>query len=379
MSEAAEAIVVGAGPAGLAVAAAFKARGIEPAILEKADAVGAVWRRHYDRLHLHTDRGHSGLPGLPIPKEYGRYPARDQVVAYLESYARKSELHPVFGAWVREIRRAGGQWRADAGDRSWSAPVVVVATGYADFPHSPTWPGMETFGGDILHSSRYRNPAPFAGKRVLVVGFGNSGGEIALDLAEAGIDVTLSVRGPVRILPREMLGRPILSWTIPQRRLPARLTDFLSAPLIRLHVGSVESLGMIPAAKGPRRMVEEDGRVPLLDVGTLKAIRAGRIKVRGDLAGFEPGRVRFAKSEPEAFGAVILATGFHADLRPLLPDAEGVLNAAGRPYVSGRPTAEPGLFFCGAITVATGQLREFGIEAGRIAEAAAAGRRSRAA
>ena len=175
------------------------------------------------------------------------------------------------------------------GDRSWIAPVVVVATGYADSPHTPTWPGMETFGGDILHSSRYRNPAAFAGKRVLVVGFGNSGGEIALDLAEAGIDVTLSVRGPVRILPREMLGRPILSWTIPQRRLPARLTDFLSAPLIRLHVGSVESLGMTQAAKGPRQMVEEDGRVPLIDAGTLKAIRAGRIKVRGDIAGFEPG------------------------------------------------------------------------------------------
>src|SRR6202044_2593626 len=101
-------------------------------ILERCNAVGAVWRRHYDRLHLHTDRARSGLPGLAIPKVYGRYPSR--------------------------------------------AHVVVVATGLADYPHAPTWRGMETFDGPILHSSSYRDRAPFTGKRVLVVGFGASGG-----------------------------------------------------------------------------------------------------------------------------------------------------------------------------------------------------------
>ena len=103
---------------------------------------------------------------------------------------------------------------------------------------------MESFKGAVLHSSAYRNPAPYAGKRVLVVGFGNSGGEIALDFAEHKLDVTLSVRGPVRILPRELLGLPILSWAIAQRHLPARVVDFVSAPAIRLAVGSIESLGM---------------------------------------------------------------------------------------------------------------------------------------
>ena len=206
MARACDAIVVGAGPAGLAAAACMRVRGLNPVILEKSDSVGSVWRRHYDRLHLHTDRGHSGLPGLPMPSSYGRYPSRAQVVEYLERYAAEFDLKPVFNTAVSAVRRDGRLWRAEAGDKTTGRPLSSLQPDSPTFPYSPTWPGAETFGGPILHSSRYRNPAPFAGKRVLVVGFGNSGGEIALDLAEAGIDVTLSVRGPVRILPRELLG-----------------------------------------------------------------------------------------------------------------------------------------------------------------------------
>jgi cation diffusion facilitator CzcD-associated flavoprotein CzcO len=369
MENSLDAIIIGAGPAGLATAACMRARGLNAAILEKSDAVGSVWRRHYDRLHLHTDRGHSGLPGLAMPPAYGRYPSRAQVVEYLEAYAAKFDLRPVFNTPVHAVRRDGGAWRAEAGENSQSAPVVVVATGWADYPYAPTWPGMETFDGPILHSSLYRNPSPFAGKRVLVVGFGNSGGEIALDLAEAGVDVTLSVRGPVRILPRELLGLPILTWAIAQQRLPARVADVINAPAIRLAVGSIEKLGMTRAAKGPRQMVEEDGRIPLLDIGTVAQIRAGRIKVRGDIASLTPKGVVFAQSQRENFDAVILATGFRPDLRTLLPDATGVLSDAGRPLVSGKPTAETGLFFCGAITSPTGQLREIGLDAARVADA----------
>ena len=113
-----DAIVIGAGPAGLATAAVLRARGLNATILEKSDAVGAVWRRHYDRLHLHTDRARSGLPGLPIPKVYGRYPSRAQVVEYLEAYAAKFDLRPVFNAPVRAVRCDGRAWRAEAGEES---------------------------------------------------------------------------------------------------------------------------------------------------------------------------------------------------------------------------------------------------------------------
>ena len=173
------------------------------------------------------------------------------------------------------------------------------------FPSSPSWPGLETFG-EVLHSSAYRNPKRFRGRRVLVVGFGNSGAEIALDLAEAGVEVAISVHGPVSILPRDLLGLPIVDWAIAQRALPARVVDALNAPVIRLAVGSIEPLGLRRSAKGPRRTVEEDGRIPVLDIGAVAMIRAGRIAVRPDIAALSKDTVRFADGRTEPFGAVIL-------------------------------------------------------------------------
>ncbi len=371
MVQSCDAIVIGAGPAGLAAAAAFRSRGLKATILEKSDAVGAVWRRHYDRLRLHTDRARSALPGLAMPKAYGRYPSRAQVVEYLEAYTAKFNLKPVFNAPVSAVRREGRRWRAEAGENSRSAPIVVIATGWADYPHTPTWPDMETFVGAVLHSSGYRNPGPFAGKRTLVIGYGNSGAEIALDLAEAGIDLVLSVRRPVNIVPRELFGVPILAFPAVEQWLPPGVADTINAPLIRFAIGSTEKLGLKRSKKGPLRSIKEDGRVPLIEIGTLDAIRDGRIKLRGDVMSFGRESVVFKQSPAERFDAIILATGFRPDLRALLPDAKDVLNATGAPLVSGRATAEPGLFFCGAIPSALGQFRQIGIEATRIAAAAA--------
>lgn len=365
-----EAVIIGAGPAGLASAQQFLALGVRPVIFDKADAVGAVWRRHYDRLHLHTPRSLSALPDLPIPAAYGRYPSRLQFVEYLESYTKMFGLKPAFNTVVRSVRRAGQGWRVEAGERTVEAPIVVVATGWADFPNVPSWPGMEAFGGPILHSSAYRNAAPFAGKRVLVVGFGNSGAEIALDLCEAGAEPTLAVRSPVCVLPRDLFGLPIVSYSVAQRLLPARVVDAINAPIIRLVVGALEPLGLRVAAKGPTRIVKEDGRAPVLDIGALAKIRQGKIAVRGGVARFAPRGVVFEDGKFELFDAVILATGFKPDLRALLPDAKGVLDPEGRPLVSDQPSAEPGLFFVGAIATPTGQIRQIRIGAKRVADTA---------
>jgi cation diffusion facilitator CzcD-associated flavoprotein CzcO len=365
-----EAIIVGAGPAGLASAMAIRAAGIEVAVFEKAESVGSVWRRHYNRLHLHTDRKHSGLPGMAMPPAYPTYPSRQQVVEYLESYAARFDIRPVFNTAVSSIRRDGAQWCVHTAQGPICAPVVVVATGIADAPYRPSWPGSEAYRNSVIHSSEYRNPEPFAAKRVLVIGFGNSGGEIALDLADAGVDVALAVRGPVQILPRDLLGLPILTWAILYRPLPARLVDFINAPILRLATGSIEKLGLRRAAKGPRQMVDEDGRVPLIDIGTLDRIRDGSIKVRGGIDRLTPDGVVFADGTSEDFGAIILATGFRPDLRPLVPDVDGVFDRRGMPLLTGQATSAPGLYFCGQITSPTGQLREIGLEARRIAEVA---------
>ena len=362
-----DAIIVGAGPAGLACAATMRAAGLSITVIEKADKVGSVWRRHYDRLHLHTDRKHSGLPGMVMPKTYPLYPTRGQLVEYLERYAARFDIRPAFNSTVSCIRRDGMQWRVELAQGSISAPVVVIATGIADAPYRPLWPGSELYQGPVVHSSEYRNPAPYAGKRVLVVGFGNSGGEIALDLANAGVDGTLAVRGPVQILPRDLLGFPILAWAILYQRLPARLVDLINAPILRLAIGRIEKLGLRRAAKGPRQMVEEDGRVPLIDVGTLDKIRDGSIRICGGIDRLTPDGVVLADAECKEFDAIILATGFRPDLRRLIADVEGVFDRHGMPLVTGQTTKAPGLYFCGQITSPTGQLREIGLEARRIA------------
>lgn len=370
MNQRREALIVGAGPAGLACAVTLARAGFKTTILEKSDRVGAVWHRHYDRLHLHTDRNHSALPEMRMPRAYPSYPSRGQVVDYLDGYAAHFDLGPVFGCTVAKVARDGANWRAETSQGSFAAPVAVVATGWADFPYRPDWPGRDDYRGELIHSSEYRSPAPYRGKKVLVVGFGNSGGEIALDLAEANVDVTLAVRGPVSILPRDLLGLPILTWAIAQRYLPAAVADFIDAPLVRWAVGNTEKLGLKRPAKGPRRLIEEDGRIPLLDVGTVARIRDGAIRIKGGIASFTRGGVVFADSSAADFDAIILATGFRPDLRALLPDAAAALDGNGRPRVSGRTTAAPGLYFCGLIAVPTGQFREIAIEAKRIARLA---------
>ena len=294
---------------------------------DRCDGVNAVYS------------GHGRLPGCQSATPAQLWPLLISKKPILNRKLKPNCPHVrigiFFGDHFTPVRRDGPAWRVEAGENSRSAPVVVVATGWADYPHAPTWPGIETFGGAVMHSSAYRNPAPLAGKRVLVVGYGNSGAEIALDLAEAGIDVTLSVHSPVNVIPRELFGIPILVFPIVEQWLSPRLADAINAPLLRFAIGAIEKLGLKRSAKGPLQAIEEDGRVPLIDIGTLDAIRDGRIKLRGDVASFARESVVFKQSPAERFEAIILATGFRPDLRPLLPDAQGVLNATGAPLVSG--------------------------------------------
>ena len=365
-------IIIGAGAAGLAVSACLKQVGISNFILERSNQVGATWRKHYDRLHLHTDKKNSELPFAPYPSNYPRYPSRDQVVRYLEAYAQHFELDVRFDQQVRSARYEADQWLVQTQDTLHPASNLVVATGYSRKPLRATWPGLESFPGKVLHSSEYVNGAAFKGQRVLVVGFGNSGGEIAIDLHEHGARPGIAVRNPVNVIPRELAGIPILSIGILQSKLPAWLADAVNAPILRLAVGDLAKYGLHKLPYGPVTQIRQDKRIPLIDVGTLRLIRESHIVIYPGVAEVSDKRIRFEGGKEAEFDALILATGYRPRLDDFLQHASSILDQDGTPTSSGKDSASSGLYFCGFDVSATGMLREIAREAKQIAAAIAA-------
>ncbi len=238
-----DAVVIGAGPAGLAVGACLQREGVPCIVLERAESVGSRWRTHYDRLHLHTDKTRSALPYLPFPDAAPTYPSRQEVVDYLDAYAAHFGLEPRFGEEVETVRRHGEGWETVTSRGRYRSRRVVVATGFANEPNEPMWPGREDFGGTVLHSAVYRSGEPFRGLDVLVVGIGNSGAEIALDLAERGARPTLAFRTPTNVIPRDILGIPLLALSRLSMKLPPAWADRLNAPLLRLIFGDLTRYG----------------------------------------------------------------------------------------------------------------------------------------
>jgi putative flavoprotein involved in K+ transport len=289
-----EAVVIGAGPAGLAAAAMLGKKGVETVVLDRAPQVGASWRGHYDRLHLHTIRWLSNLPGMPISRTEGPWVSREGVVRYLESYARDFDLHIRAGVDARSIKRAGDEWSVDTSGGAIRARWVVVATGFNSRPHLPDWNGQDSFQGELVHSSEYRNPQPYREKSVLVVGTGNSGAEICVDLVEGGAAaVSLSVRTPPNILRRDVAGFPNAG----ARRGHAQASRSTGGPADRGHAanhrwGSLEARPPTSSAGdvqqgGPGRPDPDPGR------------RAHRPAQGRDGQGRRPGRrVRRSRGSP---------------------------------------------------------------------------------
>ena len=361
-------VIVGASAAGLAVAACLQRAGAPFVLLEAGHEVGSAWRHHYERLHLHTSKRLSALPHLPFAREVPRYPSRAQVVEYLEGYRARFQLEPRFGQRVVSLARDGEAWLTRTDDARYRSRSVVVATGYTRVPHRPTWPGLESFGGKILHSSEYANGSALAGQRVLVVGFGNSGGEIAIDLCEHGAHPTLAVRGAVNVVPRDFLGLPILAWGIALSVLPLLLADAIAWLVSRLTVGRLDGLGLRKLPYGPMTQIRRHGRIPLLDIGTVARIRRREITVAPGVASFTATGARFSDDSEHAFDAVVLATGYRPQLADFLEPAAEVLDADGVPSLSGAETL-PGLYFCGFYVAPTGMLREIARDARHIAHA----------
>ncbi|WP_392543532.1 flavin-containing monooxygenase [Oryzobacter telluris] len=377
-------VVIGAGPGGLAVAASLRAAGVRAVVVDRAEAVGSSWRRHYDRLHLHTPRRWSALPGLDIPRRFGRWVARDDVVAYLEQYAAHHELDVRLGSAVSRIDRAdatgpdaeGARWVVHLADGSdLTARDVVVATGYNHTPVTPDWPGVEGFTGEVVLARDYRNGRPWAGRDVLVVGTGNTGMEIATDLAEHGATrVHLAVRTPPHIVPRSRLGWPAQGTGILVRRLPPRLVDRVAAMLAVAQEPDLTAHGMPkPEADLYSRLLA--GRVPVQDVGIVDAIRSGRVEPVASVERVEGAEVVLTDGTRLRPAAIVAAMGYRSGLGPLVGHL-GVLSPRSLPVVHGahEPPGADGLWFTGFTNPISGMLRELRIDAERIAARIAASR-----
>lgn len=362
-------VIIGAGPAGLAVSACLRRAGLPHIVVERAYDVAASWNQHYDRLHLHTVKRYSSLPFSPWPREAPLYPSRADMVVYLGRYAEQHRIAPRFGVEVRRVTRDSTRFKVDTSAGGLKPRFVVVATGYNAVANRPEFPGLGGFTGSVVHSEIYRNPQAYVGRRTLVVGCGNSGAEIALDLSEQRIDVAMVVRGPVHVVPRDLFGRPSQETSVLLSRLPVAVRDAIVSPILRLAVGDLSRWGIVRPALGPNRQIEDTGRIPILDIGTIAQVKAGRIRVFPAVQEVLPDRVRFVDGRTEAFDAIILATGYRPGLDRFIHGFESISDERGRPRGLGEETGAPGLFFVGFRTPPTGALREIASEAPRVATA----------
>ena len=362
-------VIVGGGASGLSAAGALRRRGIEAVVLEEDEQLGGTWARRYDRLHLHTVRGFSGLAHYSIPRRYSRYLSREEFVAYLAEYGRQLDLRVVTGCRVQKIQAESDRalsWSAVTQRGDWHSRVIVIATGQYRTPMIPKWDGREAYRGDLVHSSRYRNALPYAGKRVLVVGAGNSGTEIATDLAENGAAfVAVSIRTPPPIVPRDPFGMPIQRTGILLSFLPPAIADRLGLLTSRIVLGDLTRHGLQTA----KWMPFSAHRVPVIDVGFVRALKHGLLQIRPAVARLTAAGAVFADGSAEPYDAIIAATGFGTGLSEMFEGkGKELLNNLDEPIDrSGDPTARPGLFFIGYTHSLRGHLFEANLASRRLA------------
>lgn len=367
-----DSLVIGAGPAGLAAAAELVNRGFSVRVIDGANQVGSSWSRHYDRLHLHTARRLSSLPGTPIPAARGQWVARADFLAYLADYAAAHHLDVRLGVTATSVARDDSGWAVSTSDGTLRATLVVVATGYNHTPFVPDWQGASSFAGPILHSSEYRNPAQLGGTSVLVVGTGNSGAEIAADLAEGGRAVSLAVRTTPNIVPRAVAGIPNQYLVLSISPLPTRARDAISGAMQKIVIGDLSKYGIAKAPRGIVTQLERDDVVPTIDVGLIAALRTGAVTVVASVDRFEKGSVVLSDGTTISPNAIVVATGYRRGLESLVGGLD-VLLENGRPAVNAdaQLDAAPGLYFIGYSNPITGNIRQLAIDARKIARNAA--------
>lgn len=376
-SDVEDAIVCGAGAAGLASAATLRRIGLHVTVLERTDEVGASWRSRYDDLRLNTTGWMSTLPGYRATRRrYGEFPTRDDWIRYLEDYAAHHRIDVRFDTEARRLDKVEGGWEVDTTQGLMSARVVVIATGHDHDADLPDWPGRASYTGELIHSAVYRNPAPYRGRDVLIVGPNTTGSEVANLLAKDGAGrVRVACRNPPNLTARKYLG---LSVNIPGAVLqhaPLGVADRVTWLTQFAMFGRLDAFGLPRSPLGAATTLARRQQAPVYDDGFVAELKAGRVEIVAAVVGFDGPDVLLADGTSIQPDAVIAATGYRRGLEPLVGHL-GVLDDRGTPLVSGggQLPGAPGLFFNGYRAELSGQLRLMRFDARSIAAAVRRGR-----
>ncbi|KAG9154987.1 hypothetical protein Leryth_012168 [Lithospermum erythrorhizon] len=316
-------VIVGAGPSGLAVGACLKEQGTPFVILERADCIASLWqKRTYDRLKLHLPKQFCQLPKLPFPENYPEYPNKKQFVDYLESYARHFDINPQYNECVQSAQydEACRLWRVntispDGSEVEYICQWLIVATGENAERVVPEIDGLQDFQGEIIHACDYKSGKSYEGKKVLVVGCGNSGMEVSLDLCNHNAQPSMVVRSAVHVLPREIIGKSTFELAVLLMKwLPLWLVDKVLLICAWFILGNTNSYGLRRPLQGPLELKNSQGKTPVLDIGALERIRSGEIKVVPGIKKFSKNNVELVNGESLDIDAVVLATGYRSNV-----------------------------------------------------------------
>ncbi|MFI2189689.1 flavin-containing monooxygenase [Streptomyces sioyaensis] len=365
--------VVGAGVAGLAVTRCLMDRGVDVLAFDENTEIAHTWRNRYENLRLNSVRWLSQMPGQAIPKRYGRWVGRDDLVSYITDYAEPVRHVVRTGVRVAGIARGRDhRWQLTTGSGLITAHHVVLTTGLYHRPFTPDWPGRAGFGGRLLHAADYLRPDPFEDERVVIVGAGVSGVDIASDLLRRTKGtLAIAVRTSPSFLPRELWGLPLQGLSVSNKHLPVWLQDIGGGIIQRLSAGDLGKTPLGRPEEGMFTRLLRTGVSPSVDDGAfLAGVRDGRIEVLPSVIGLQETGVTTSDGRTRDADTVITATGYRTGLDSLINEP-GVLNERGVPPQYGpenRRLAGIGLHVIGFTSPLTGHLREIGLLAKRVAK-----------
>ncbi|KAK4273163.1 hypothetical protein QN277_021617 [Acacia crassicarpa] len=331
----ADVIVVGAGTSGLAASACLSRRSIPYILLEREDCHASLWQKYsYDRLHLHLRKEFCQLPHFPFPPSYPQYVPKKQFIQYLNDSVDHFHIRPFFHRAVElaQYDDAHHLWRVKARNRNsgevedYAGRFLVVASGETAEPRVPEIEGLDSFKGKILHSTGYKNGEEFQDESVLVVGSGNSGMEIALDLVNYGARPSIIVRSPVHILPRDVMHYA----SVLVKYLPPSTVEKLVMTSSRIVFGDLTKYGLPWPSEGPFTMKRKYGKFPIIDVGAIQKIKSGDIQVLGaEIERIRGNEVVFKDGKSLGFDSIVFCTGFKRSTHKWLKGGEDLLDEHG--------------------------------------------------